>query len=110
MGDNLPEDFSELNECLETEIWVDERKEVQFRFSISEFREKHYIGIRKWLLDYDGEWIPTKAGVTMPYDLATTSALFSAFCKILSKAEVLHEVVAHSKEDTPAEAFVEDGE
>ena len=95
----IPEDYSNQQELMDEVIWIDEKKGIQYRYSISEFRDNYYMGIRKWIQDFEGEWVPTKAGVTLPYNLETTSNLFQAFCKILSRAEVLHEVAQHSDQN-----------
>jgi hypothetical protein len=97
-----PEDYSNQLEVLDEVIWIDEKKGIQYRFSVSEFRDNYYMGIRKWIQDFEGEWVPTKAGVTLPYNLETTSALFRAFCGILSKAEVLDEVFNRANQNNEA--------
>ena len=83
-----------------------EHNGAQFRLTISEFREKHYIGIRKYYLSYDSEWLPTKEGVSFPYNLHTTSSLFSALCSLLSEAEVLNEITKHMEETRDPAKFI----
>ena len=87
-------DHDDLLDCI---FYEDLNKEIQLRLTVSEFRGQHYMGIRKWVIDIDDSWIPTKQGFTFPYNLSTTSNLFRAFCELLSKAEVLHEVVENTK-------------
>lgn len=65
----------------------------QVRLTISEFRGNLYLGIRYWIMDLENEWVPTKAGFSMPYNLDSTSRLFKALVEILSEAEVLQEVM-----------------
>lgn len=77
---------------------IHEREGEQIRLTVSEFRGNLYIGIRYWLLGLDDIWFPTKSGFSMPYTLETTSRMFSAFTKILSNSEVLHEVMERTKE------------
>ena len=72
-------------------------KGIQYRFTISEFRGRSYIGIREWYLDFEGEYAPTNNGVTMPYEMHTTSRLYGALADILSNAEILAEVIEESK-------------
>lgn len=76
-------------------------KGVQYRWTISEFRDKHYIGIREWYMGFEGEWLPTKNGVTMPYELHVCSRLFDAFYDILSQAETLESVLDATDDDRP---------
>lgn len=49
-------------------------------------------------MDFDGDFAPTNNGVTMPYELHTTSRLYSALADILSNAEVLAEVIKHGNQ------------
>lgn len=69
----------------------------QVRLTVSEFRGNLYLGIRYWIMDLENEWVPTKAGFSIPYTLDSVSRLYSALVQILSEAEVLHEVIAVSK-------------
>lgn len=82
---------------IETIILENPDKGIQYRFTISEFRDKTYIGIREWYLDWEGDYAPTNNGLTLPYSLHTTARLYSAFTEILSDAEVLDEVIKESK-------------
>lgn len=70
----------------------------QLRLTVSEFREELYLGVRLWLLGIDDVWFPTKSGFSVPYNLFTTSKMFSALTELLSESEVLEEVMKHSKE------------
>ena len=78
-------------------------KGIQYRFTISEFRNNNYIGVRHWIQDYEGDFIPTKNGFTMPYTLHTTSGLLKSLMAVLAKAEVLNEVLKHIKEEEDAD-------
>jgi hypothetical protein len=69
-----------------------EKGSVQYRLSISEFKDSKYITIREWYLSFDEEWCPTKNGVSFPYTLHSTRRMYSALRELLSKAEVLTEV------------------
>lgn len=74
------------------------KKGIQYRFTISEFRDNLYIGIREWYQSFEGDFAPTNNGVTMPYELHTTARLYSALSEVLSEAEVLAEVRKHDEE------------
>jgi len=56
-----------------------------------------YVGIREWYVDFEGEFAPTNNGVTLPYELHTTSRLYQAFTDILSDAEVLKETIEEAR-------------
>lgn len=67
----------------------------ELRLTVSEFRGELYLGVRLWLLDIEDNWFPTKSGFSVPYNLFTTSKMFSALAEILSNSEVLEEVQKH---------------
>ncbi len=77
--------------------------------TISEFMGRHYFGIRKYYMDFEGNWLPTKTGMSWEYSLETTTNMFGAFTEILSKAEVLaavaeeHEKIKARKEQDDTE-------
>lgn len=78
-------------------LWVKNGEEVHF--SISEFRGNYYMGIRLWLQDAtDESWFPTRAGFSIPFNIDTSARLFRALAQILSKAEVLDEVIKHTQD------------
>ena len=66
--------------------------------TVTEFMGRYYMGVRKYFLSFEGEWLPTKTGVSWEYNLETSTNMFSAFTEILSEAEVLAAVAAeHEK-------------
>ncbi len=88
-GDNYLGHFEHAN----TIIMDNPAKGTQYRFAISEFRDVYYIGVREWYEDFDGEYAPSNNGFTMPYHLHSVRRLFSALCSVLSKGEVLKELL-----------------
>jgi hypothetical protein len=84
-----------MDEELNIVIYEDESKQV--RMVVHEFRDSLYFGFRRYYQDFEGEWQPTKEGVTFPYTLAVTANIFAGFCEIMSQTEVLDEVVKHAK-------------
>lgn len=82
-----------MKELFDVSICIDEKKETKYVLSISEFRDKKYISIRKWFKDYTGEFRATSEGVTFPYTLSSTQSLYWALTAILSDSETLHQVV-----------------
>ena len=86
----LEPDFSDL---LHVPLCIHKGK--QYFLTISEFRETHYISIREYYMDEYEEWLPTPNGFSMPYTLESSSNLFSALVSLLSRAEVLTEVLKH---------------
>lgn len=68
-------------------------KGVQYRLSISEFREVYYLSVREWYAAYENTFAPSNNGFTMPYNMATVNMLYKALQVLLSEAEVLPDVV-----------------
>jgi len=90
-------------DLIDTIIFYNPDKEIQYRFVVSEFREKTYLSIREYYMDYNGEFQPTKNGLTFPYTLEITANLYSALQMLLSKAETLQEVETYVKSITESE-------
>lgn len=90
---DVTDSYNGHEDLLDEVIYESFEKDIQIRLTVSEFRGNLYMGLRKWVIDIDESWMPTKQGFTFPYNLVTTSAMFGALTKILSKGEVLHEVL-----------------
>lgn len=89
------QDYTEHTDEQSVILWEKDGEEV--RLTVSEFRGNLYLGIRYWIQDIENEWIPTRSGFSIPYNLDSVSRLYSALVKLLSEAEVLQEVIEHSK-------------
>ena len=66
---------------------VEENDTEQVRLVINTFRGIEYISLRKYYMDFDEEWKPTRQGVTMALDLSNSKRLFEGLVEILSLAE-----------------------
>ena len=75
-------------------------KYIQWRVTINIFRGVEYLHFRKYFMDMDGEFIPSKEGACLPVDLQRLSNIVSALFKVLSDAEALNAVLEHLDEDT----------
>jgi len=66
---------------MEKQIAQVEKGEDIVRVALTEFRKRQYIEIRTYYMADDGEWRPTKKGITLSPDLMREvhSALSSAF-------------------------------
>mgnify|MGYP006143746255 FL=1 len=98
MSDN--DSYKGFTDVAEHIIIENEAKGIQYRFTISTFRDKTYMGIREWYMNFEGEYAPSKNGVTLPYSLHTTSRLYNALKSTLSTAEVLDEVIEEVRNAT----------
>lgn len=50
-------------ECL-----IDRGGKTRIVLKLSDFRGKKYLDIRKWYEDDEGEWKPTRKGLTLPLE------------------------------------------
>jgi len=68
-------------------IYEDEIKCFQLRLVLNEFREKVYLHIRKYFLSFEGEYIPSREGVTMELTMSNSFALMDGLLEIMSDIE-----------------------
>ena len=66
---------------------INEKDNQQIRLVINTFRGVEYLSLRKYYLDFEEEWLPSKEGITMPIDLENVQELFTGLVEILSLAE-----------------------
>jgi len=60
----------------------------EVRVTVEEFRGVHYLSIRKYYLDFDGEtWHPTKDGVNVPASIENVDTILNDLLKLVSEAE-----------------------
>ena len=79
---------------------ISETKEgtEQIRLTINEFRGVEYLHLRKYYLDFEGEFKPSKDGVAMSLDFENSKALFEGLVEILSLAESKGILETHFKD------------
>ena len=77
-------------------------KFYQLRLVLSDFREVEYFHIRKYFLSIDGEWIPSKEGVSVPANMDTIYLLLSGLVELVSESEIKHilEEFVKNEQDT----------
>lgn len=68
-------------------IYDNQDKFYQLNLTVSEFREKFYVNIRKYFLSYDGEYIPSKEGISMEASISNVLSLLDGLIDIVSKEE-----------------------
>jgi len=71
------------------------KKGHQVRLTISTFRGVEYLGLRKYYLDFEEEWKPSKEGISMAIDFSNTRELFIGLTEILSLAESKEVIEEH---------------
>lgn len=79
-------------------IYVDDEKAIQIRWVINEFRGVEYLHLRKYYLDFEGDWKPSLEGVSMPLNFDNSRELFTALIDTLSLAESKEILEAQFKE------------
>lgn len=84
--------FEEHTDVLDVVVLENPAKGIQYRLTISEFRETYYIGVREWYASFDNCFAPSNNGFSMPYTLHSCAALYQALLSLLTKAETLEEV------------------
>lgn len=62
-------------------------KGYQIRLVVNEFRDVVYIQLRKYFLSYEGEWVPSREGVSIPASTENIYAMLDGLFDICSKAE-----------------------
>ena len=78
MSDEL--DFEKL-------IYENLDKFYQLRLTVSEFKDKYYVHIRKYFQDYEGNFVPSKEGVSMEASINNISSLLEGLLEIVSQEE-----------------------
>lgn len=75
-----------------------ESGDEQVRLTINEFKGVEYIHLRKYYLDFDGEFKPTKDGVAMSLTFENSRRLFEGLVEIISLAEAKEILETHFKD------------
>ncbi len=70
-------------------------KGSQLRLVVNEFRDVQYVHIRKYFLDYEGAWVPTKEGASMPATICNIYALLDGLLEIVSYEEGIDAITKH---------------
>jgi len=67
-------------------------KGFQVRLVVNDFKEVTYLQLRKYFLSYEGDWIPSREGVSIPASLQNIYSLLDGLFDICSTAEG-HEII-----------------
>ena len=68
-------------------IYENVDKFYQLRLTISDFRDKQYVNIRKYFLSYEGDYIPSKEGISMEASITNVHSLLEGLIELCSKEE-----------------------
>lgn len=68
-------------------IYENEEKFYQLRLTVSEFKDKFYVNIRKYFQTYEGDYAASKEGVSMEASMGNIYALLEGILEIVSNEE-----------------------
>ena len=70
----------------------------QVRLTVNEFRGTEYLHLRKYYLDFEGDFKPSKDGVALRLDFENSKSLFEGLVEILSLADAKGILETHFKD------------
>jgi hypothetical protein len=78
-----------MDENIQFSKIIDENmdKGFQIRLAVNDFRDTTYIQLRKFFLSYEGEWVPSREGVSIPASTENIYAILDGLFEICSVAE-----------------------
>lgn len=76
-------------------IYQNDEKFYQLRLVVNEFRDVQYVHIRKYFLSYEGEYVPSKEGISMAASIHNVYSLLDGLIEICSKEESVDAVNKH---------------
>jgi len=88
----------EAPEMYEKVISENEEGTEQVKLTINTFYDTEYLHLRKYYLDFDGDFKPSKDGIAMKLDFNNSKGLFEGLVEILSLAESKSILETHFKD------------
>ena len=88
----------EAPELYENVISENEEGTEQVKLTINTFYDTEYLHLRKYYLDFDGDFKPSKDGIAMKLDFNNSKGLFEGLVEILSLAESKSILETHFKD------------
>lgn len=76
-------------------IYENLEKGYQYRLTVGTFRDTEYLHVRKYFLSYEGDWVPTKEGASIPASIQNVYSLLDGLLEVCSKAEGVDGIVTH---------------
>lgn len=73
-------------------IYENEAKFYQLKLTVSEFRGEQYLNVRKYFLSYEGDWVPSREGISMLAGIENIKALLEGLielCAIEESSELM---------------------
>jgi len=88
----------EATELYEKVISENEEGTEQVKLTINTFYDTEYLHLRKYYLDFDGDFKPSKDGIAMKLYFNNSKGLFEGLVEILSLAESKSILETHFKD------------
>lgn len=80
-------------------LYEDKEAFLQWKLVLSEFRDNQYLHLRQYYLDFDGNYVPTPKGISLPVTIHSMAALFDGLVQILSENEAIDIILQHINEE-----------
>lgn len=68
-------------------IYQNDVKFYQLKLVVNEFRGEQYVHIRKYFQSYEGDYIPSREGISMVASISNIFALLDGLIELCSKEE-----------------------
>lgn len=78
MDDNI-----QYNKLIEENL----EKGFQVRLVVNDFKDTTYIQLRKYFLSYEGEWLASREGISIPASMENIYSMMDGLLDICAKAE-----------------------
>ena len=62
-------------------------KGYQIKLVVNEFKDVVYLQLRKYFLSYEGDWIPSREGISVPASIENVHNILYGLFDICAKAE-----------------------
>lgn len=87
--------MSDSEVLFERLIYENEVKAYQLRVVANLFRDVEYLHIRKYFLTFEGEYAPSKEGISIPMSIQNIYAILDALIELCAKAETVDSITKH---------------
>lgn len=77
----------EQSDLYEKLIYENLEKHYQLRLTVNEFRDRHYISIRKYFQAFEGDFVPSKEGISFEASISSIALLLEGLLEIVSHQE-----------------------
>jgi hypothetical protein len=87
--------MADSEELFSRTIYENELKGFQLRVVANLFRDVEYLHIRKYFLTFEGEYAPSKEGISIPMSIQNIYAILDSLIELCAKAETVDSITKH---------------